>query len=294
MATTYNNIEVDNLNIFYREAGRKDAPTILLLHGFPSSSHMFRDLIPQLAGELHVVAPDYPGFGYSDAPTPAEFSYTFDHLADIVEKFVDAVGLKQFSIFVQDYGAPVGFRLATRRPESITGIITQNGNAYVEGISAAFDPVKPFWENRNAETEIPVRGLLKLEATIFQYTHGTRDPKLINPDSYTFDQHFLNRSGNDLIQLELLHNYPMNIARYPEWHAYFRQHQPPTLAVWGKHDPFFAPAGAESYKRDLPNAEVHLLDTGHFALEDHCEEIANRIIEFLRKHQPSWETTSHV
>ena len=280
--TTYRYSNVRGRNLFYREAGSKDSPTIVLLHGFPSSSHMFRDLIPQLADKFHVIAPDYPGFGYSDAPSTSEFKYTFDNLAAHVEELLfKNLGLKQFSIYVQDYGAPVGYRIASQHPEAIQSIVVQNGNAYAEGIGGAFDPMKPFWLKRTAETEKPVRALLAKETTMFQYTHGVKDPNQISPDSYTVDQLFLDRQGNDAIQLDLLYNYQSNVALYDRWHEYFRNRQPRMLIVWGKNDPFFTVAGANAYLRDIPKAEVHLLDTGHFALEDHCDFIAERIREFL-------------
>jgi pimeloyl-ACP methyl ester carboxylesterase len=273
---------VRGINLFYREAGSKASPTIVLFHGFPSSSHMFRDLIPQLADKFHVIAPDYVGFGYSDAPDVSKFEYTFDNLAAHVEELLFGVlGLKKFSIYVQDYGAPVGYRIASRHQDAIEGIVVQNGNAYLEGIGAAFDPMKPFWVNRNAETEKPVRDLLKKETTIFQYTHGTKDVSRISPDSYTLDQHFLDRPGNDAIQLNLLHNYQSNLALYDGWHDFFRKKQPKTLIVWGKNDPFFTVEGAQAYLRDIPKAELHLLDTGHFALEDSSEFIAQKIVKSL-------------
>lgn len=280
--TTYQRATVRGHSIFYREAGAKTSPAIVLLHGFPSSSHMFRDLIPQLAGKFHVIAPDYIGFGYSDAPEVSKFEYTFDNLAAHIEELLfGALGLKKFSIYVQDYGAPVGFRIAARHPDAIEGIVVQNGNAYAEGIGPAFDPMKPFWANRNAETEKPVRELLTLQTTIFQYTHGVQDVSRISPDAYTIDQHFLDRPGNDAIQLSLLHNYQVNLAHYNGWHEFFRAKQPRTLIVWGKNDPFFTVAGAEAYLRDIPKAELHLLDTGHFALEDSAEFIAQRIVKVL-------------
>ena len=279
---TYNRVSVKGLEVFYREAGPKDAPTIVLLHGFPSSSHMFRELIPQLADRFRVIAPDYIGFGYSAQPTASEFKYTFDNLTEHVEKLLfEVLGLRKFSIYVQDYGAPVGFRIATRRPEAIEGIIVQNGNAYVEGIGPAFEPLKPFWANRNTETEKAPRTLLTFETTRFQYTHGAKDPDRISPDSYAFDQHFLDRPGNDAIQLDLFHNYPSNVALYDEWHQYFRDKQPRTLIVWGQNDPFFTVEGAKAFLTDLPKAELHLLDTGHFALEEKSLYIADRILEFL-------------
>jgi pimeloyl-ACP methyl ester carboxylesterase len=280
--TTYHHATVRGLKLFYREAGSKDSPTLVLLHGFPSSSHMFRDLIPQLADKLHVIAPDYPGFGYSDAPAVRDFEYTFDNLAAHVEDLLfQNLGLKQFGIYVQDYGAPIGYRIASKHGDAIRGIVVQNGNAYAEGIGGAFDPMKPFWANRNAETEKPVRGLLTKEMTTFQYLHGVSDPERISPDSYTMDQLFLDRPGNDAIQLNLLHNYQSNVALYDRWHEYFRDRQPKMLILWGKNDPFFTIEGAKAYKKDLPNAELHLIDTGHFALEDSSAFIAERIRKFL-------------
>jgi pimeloyl-ACP methyl ester carboxylesterase len=280
--TTFQHAAVRGLKLFYREAGSKTSPTIVLLHGFPSSSHMFRDLIPQLAAKFHVIAPDYVGFGYSDAPETGKFDYTFDNLAAYVEELLFGVlGLKKFSIYVQDYGAPVGYRIASKHPDAIEGIVVQNGNAYAEGIGAGFDAMKPFWVNRNAETEKPVRELLKKETTVFQYTHGTKDVSRINPDSYTVDQFFLDRPGNDAIQLNLLHNYQSNLGRYDGWHEFFRKKQPKMLIVWGKNDPFFTVEGARAYLRDIPKAELHLLDTGHFALEDSSEFIAQQIVKFF-------------
>ena len=277
---TYQHATVRGLKMFYREAGSKDSPTIVLLHGFPSSSHMFRDLIPKLEDKFHIIAPDYIGFGYSDAPDVSQFEYTFDQLADYVEEllFVN-LGLKKFSIYVQDYGAPVGYRIAFRHQDAIDGIIVQNGNAYAEGISSGFDTMKPFWANRNAETEKPVRALLTKETTAFQYTHGVKDLSRISPDSYTVDQLFLDRPGNDAIQLNLLHNYQANLPHYDEWHEFFRSKQPKTLIVWGKNDPFFTVEGAKAYLRDLPKAQLHLLDTGHFALEDSSDFIAQQIVK---------------
>lgn len=280
--TTYNYAEVNDHKVFYREAGDRRASTIVLLHGFPSSSHMYRDLIPRLADNLHVIAPDYIGFGYSGAPNTSEFSYTFDNLAIHVEELLLSVlGLRKFSIYVQDYGAPVGYRIASKHPEAIEGIVVQNGNAYVEGIGSAFDPMKPFWANRNAETEKPVRALLTLETTAFQYTHGAKNIKQVSPDNWTFDQIFLDRPGNDAIQLDLLYDYQSNVRHYDEWHQYFRTNQPPMLILWGKSDPFFTVEGAKAYQRDLPKAELTLLDTGHFALEEEGDFIAERIKAFL-------------
>ena len=279
---TFQYAAVRGLKMFYREAGSKDSPTIVLLHGFPSSSHMFRDLIPKLADKFHIIAPDYIGFGYSDAPDVSKFEYTFDNLAAYIEEFLfETLALKKFSIYVQDYGAPIGYRIAFKHQDAIEGIIVQNGNAYVEGIGSAFDPMKPFWEKRTPETEAPVRGLLTPETTIFQYTHGVKDISRISPDSYTVDQHFLDRPGNDAIQLNLLHNYQSNLALYNGWHEFFRNKQPKTLIVWGKNDPFFTVEGAQAYLRDIPKAELNLLDTGHFALEDSCTFIAQKIFNFF-------------
>ncbi len=280
--TTYHHANVRGRKLFYREAGSEDSPTIVLLHGFPSSSHMFRDLIPQLADKLHVIAPDYPGFGYSDAPGVQDFEYTFDNLATHVEDLLfKNLGVKQFSIYVQDYGAPVGYRIASKHPDAIQSIVVQNGNAYVEGIGAAFDPMKPFWANRNSQTEQPVRNLLTKEMTMFQYTHGVSNPERISPDSYTLDQFFLDRLSNAAIQLDLLYNYQSNVALYDRWHEYFRKSQPRMLIVWGKNDPFFTVEGAKAYQRDIPKAELHLIDTGHFALEDSSGFIAERMRQFL-------------
>jgi pimeloyl-ACP methyl ester carboxylesterase len=280
--TTYNYADVDGHKMFYREAGDKNAPTIVLLHGFPTSSHMYRNLIPLLAKNLHVIAPDYIGFGYSDAPNAVDFTYTFDILATHVDRLLFGVlGLNKFTIYVQDYGAPVGYRIAAKHPQAIDAIIVQNGNASVEGIGGAFDPMKPFWANRNAETEKPVRALLTLETTTFQYTHGAKNPKRISPDNWTLDQIFLDRPGNDAIQLDLLHDYQSNLGLYDRWHECFRTSQPRTLILWGKNDPFFTVEGAKAYQRDLPKAELNLLDTGHFALEEEGDFIAERIKVFL-------------
>ena len=280
--TTYNHAEVNGHKMFYREAGDQDSPIIVLLHGFPSSSHMYRDLIPRLADQFRVIAPDYIGFGYSDAPKPGDFSYTFDNLAAQVEALLLSVlGLKKFSIYVQDYGAPVGYRIASKNPQAIEAIIVQNGNAYAEGIGSGFDAMKPFWAKRNVETEQPVRALLTLETTRFQYTHGTKNVKQISPDNWTFDQVFLDRPGNDAIQLDLLYDYQSNLGHYDRWHEYFRASQPRTLIVWGKNDPFFTVEGAKAYQRDLPKAELFLLDTGHFALEEEGDFIAEKIQAFL-------------
>jgi len=280
--TTYKHANVRGRNLFYREADPTNAPTIVLLHGFPSSLHMFRDLIPQLSDRSHVIAPDYVGFGYSDAPSTQEFEYTFDDLAVHVEDLLfKNLALKQFSIYVQDYGAPVGYRIASKHPHAIRSVVVQNGNAYKEGIGAAFDPMKPFWANRNLETEKPVRALLSKEMTLFQYTHGVTDSARISPDAYTLDQFFLDRLGNAAIQLDLLYNYQSNVALYDLWHEYFRSRQPRMLILWGKNDQFFTVEGAQAYQRDILNAELHLIDTGHLALEDFSSFIAERMRKFL-------------
>jgi pimeloyl-ACP methyl ester carboxylesterase len=282
--TTYHYATIQGHKIFYREAGSPTNPTLILLHGFPSSSHMFRDLIPQLACDFHVIAPDYLGFGYSDAPSATEFEYTFDNVTALIEELLFShLKLKSFSLYVQDYGAPVGFRIASRHPAAVEGVVVQNGNAYVEGISAAFEPLQPFWANRNAETEKAPRSLLTKQTTIFQYTHGAKNPEAISPDSYTFDQALLDRPGNDAIQLDLFHNYTSNVALYDAWHEYFRAKQPRMLIVWGQNDPFFTVAGAKAFLNDLPNAELHLIDGGHFLLEEHSEFVAGKIIRFLGK-----------
>jgi pimeloyl-ACP methyl ester carboxylesterase len=282
---TYNTLNIDNLEIFYREAGDPNKPTVLLLHGFPTSSHMFRNLIPLLADKYHVVAPDYPGFGYSSAPSVGEFSYTFDHLANIIEKFTFAKGLKKYSLYLQDYGAPVGYRLAVKYPERVQALIVQNGNAYEEGLRGFWNPLKAYWENSTEENANKLRDFLKVEATKWQYTHGTRNPNQISPDTWTFDQALLDRPGNQEIQLKLFLDYGSNPALYPKWQAYFRKHQPPTLIVWGKNDQIFPAEGAEPYKRDLKNIEFHLLETGHFALEEEGDRIAQLIQSFLEKQQ---------
>lgn len=283
--THYRTASVHGLDIYYREAGLPDRPTVLLLHGFPTSSHMFRELIPALAEDFHVIAPDYPGFGQSSAPDADKFAYTFDHLAEVMMAFLEKIGCTRFALFMQDYGAPVGFRIATRYPDWITALLVQNANAYIEGINMeAFAPVQPFWKNRTAETEAPVRGFLTAQTTKFQYTHGVRDVAAISPDTWLHDQALLDRPGNDRIQLALLHDYRNNPSRYAEWQDYLRKHQPPTLIAWGRNDPFFSEAGARAYLKDVPDAELHLLDTGHFALEEDGPLIAELIRDFLHNH----------
>lgn len=281
---TYHTTQVDGLKIFYREAGPKNAPALVLLHGYPSSSHMFRNLIPALSDKYHVIAPDYPGFGFSDSPSPEQYAFTFDHLADTVDHFLGQQGITKYSIYVQDYGAPVGFRLATRHPDRVQAIISQNGNAYDEGLAPFWaEFLYPYWKDPNPTTEAKVRQILTPDLTRFQYAQGFRNPEDVSPDSYTFDQMTLDHPGNDKVQLALFYDYRKNPPLYPAWHEYLRKYQPPVLAVWGKNDPVFLPAGAEAFAKDDPRTEVHLLDTGHFALEEDGELIAQYIRDFLAK-----------
>ena len=282
--TTYNTMTVDGLNIFYREAGAKDKPTIVLLHGYPASSHMYRDLMAELSDQFHLIAPDYPGFGNSDTPAIDQFEYNFDHLADITEHFLKQLNLTRFSLYVQDYGAPVGFRIATRHPDWIQALIVQNGNAYEEGLTPAWQASRDLWKERSEATEAPVRGFLARDTTIFFYTAGTRDRQNINPDNWNLDQYFLDRPENAAAQMELFYNYRINLEQYPQWHEYFRTHQPPTLIVWGRNDPFFGPEGAQAFQRDLKNIEVHLLDAGHFVLDEEGDAIADHIRRFIPAH----------
>jgi len=281
----YRTVTVDGLDIFYREAGPAAAPSILLLHGFPTSSHMFRDLIPLLADRFHLIAPDYPGFGFSSAPAPKQFRYTFDRLADVMQRFTDAVALKRYALYAQDFGGPVGFRLAARRPERVSALIIQNANAYDEGLSDGVrNVVLRVWRERTPETEAKLRTLFELPATMQQYFDGVLDASLVSPDAWQHAQWGMDRAGNKEIQFVLHANYGSNIDRYPEWHDYFRRHQPPTLIVWGKGDKVFTVAGAEAYSKDLKSIELHLLDAGHFALETHAAEIAAHIRRFLASH----------
>ena len=278
----YRTAKVDGLNLFYREAGPEDAPAIVLLHGFPASSHMFRDLIPMLATQYRVIAPDYPGFGYSDAPKAGEFEYTFDHLAEIVNRLLEQKGIHRYSIYIQDYGSPVGFRLATAHPERVQAIISQNGNAYDEGLSAFWgEYLRPYWKERNAETEGKMRGLLSLEATKMQYLTGVRDAEQVSPDAWQHDQALLDRPGIQEIQLDLFYDYRNNLTLYPAWHEYLRVKKPPVLLVWGKNDEIFIEPGARAFLQDQPDAELHLLDTGHFALEEDAETIGKLMLDFL-------------
>ena len=280
----YRTAKVDGLEIFYREAGAPDRPTLLLLHGFPTSSHMFRGLIPLLADRYHIIAPDYPGFGYSSMPSVKEFEYTFDHLALVVDHFTQTVGLKRYTIYVQDYGAPVGFRLATAHPDRITGIIVQNGNAYEQGLGKGMQPLLDYGADPSAANEKKLRQVLTVETTKFQYVHGVGDASRVDPDSWTVDQARLDRPGNAEIQLALFKDYRNNVALYPRWHDYFKSHQPPTLIVWGQNDPFFTVEGAKAYSQDNPKAQLHLLDTGHFVLDDQLDEAAGLIRTFLAAH----------
>ncbi|HXY52773.1 MAG TPA: alpha/beta hydrolase [Terriglobales bacterium] len=277
----YQHATVDGLNIFYREAGSKTAPTILLLHGFPTSSHMFRNLIPTLADHYHVIAPDLPGFGFSDAPDRKQFRYTFENLANTIDKFTQTIGLERFAIYVFDYGAPVGLRLALAHPERITAIISQNGNAYEEGLSEGWNPIQTYWKQPNAENRAALRKFLNPEATKWQYSYGVQDTTLLAPEAYELDSALLRRPGNDEIQLDLFLDYASNVALYPKFQEYFRSQRPPLLAVWGKSDPFFLPRGAEAFQRDNAGAEVHFFDSGHFALETHAQEIGSAIHNFL-------------
>jgi len=284
---------VEGNKVFYREAGSKTAPTILLLHGFPTSSHMFRDLIPLLADAYHVVAPDLPGFGFSDAPDRKKFVYTFDHLASVIDGFTQAIGLDPYAMYIFDYGAPVGLRLALARPERITAIISQNGNAYEEGLSQGWNPIQKYWKEPTVANRAALRDFLKPEATKSQYFYGVQDVTLVAPESYELDSTLLARPGNDEIQLDLFLDYASNVALYPKFQDYFRTNRPPLLAVWGKSDPFFLPQGAEAFKRDNPSAEVRFYDAGHFALETHAREIANAIRDFLGSKLPRQALTAH-
>lgn len=282
MKVSHQTISVDGQTIFYREAGNKEkTPTILLLHGFPTSSHMFRNLIPALADKFHLIAPDYPGFGNSSMPTVDEFQYTFDHLAEIVEKFIELMRLEKYSMYVMDYGAPIGYRLAAKHPERIEALIVQNGNAYDEGLREFWEQLKAYWREPNEKNKDALRKLLTLEATKWQYTNGVKNENTISPDNWLLDQSLLDRPGNKEIQLQLFSDYKSNPPLYPRWQEYFRKYQPPTLVVWGRNDFIFPKEGAISYQGDLKNIEVHLLNTGHFALEEDGELIAELISRFL-------------
>ena len=282
--THFKTIKVSGQDIFYREAGAKDAPTIVLLHGFPTSSHMYRNLIPKLAESYHVIAPDYPGFGNSSMPSVDEFEYSFDNLAKITETFLNKVGVEEYSLYLMDYGAPVGFRIAAKHPERVQGLIIQNGNAYDEGLRDFWKPIKAYWKDKTAANgKVLADNLLTIAATEWQYTNGARNVETISPDNWIVDQAKLDRPGNQAIQLELFYSYGTNPALYPEWQKYFRTHQPPTLLVWGKGDYIFPEEGAHPYKRDLNNLDFHILDTGHFALEEDGDVIAEYINNFMEK-----------
>jgi len=284
---TYNTVAVDGVDMFYREAGPKDAPVLVLLHGFPTSSHMFRNLIPQLADKYRVIAPDYPGFGHSAMPDRSKFSYTFDNYAQVVDKLIRQLGVNRYALYVMDYGAPVGFRLASKNPDQVTALIVQNGNAYNEGLEQFWDPIKAYWGTGKSSEREAIRWLTSLAATKWQYTNGVKDASLVSPDTWTMDQALLDRPGNSEIQLDLFYDYRTNIPLYPQWQTYFREHKPATLVLWGKNDAIFVAAGAAPYKGDIPNTEVHLFDTGHFALETHGHEIAKLIREFLGRNLKS-------
>ena len=277
-AIHYRTVKVDGRNVFYREAGEATAPKLLLLHGFPTAGHMFRDLIPLLADRFHVVAPDLPGFGNSDMPHKTN---TFDQIAETIDGFTETIGFDRYAVYVFDYGAPTGFRLAVKNPDRITAIISQNGNAYEEGLSEGWNPIRAYWQDASPANREAIRAFLKPETTVWQYTHGVSEPTSVSPDGYTLDNFYLSRPGVADVQLDLFGDYKSNVALYPKFQEYFRTHKPPLLAVWGKNDPFFLPPGAEAFKRDIPNATVRFLDTGHFALETHATEIAAAIRDFF-------------
>jgi pimeloyl-ACP methyl ester carboxylesterase len=286
MTTTYRTASVNGLNVFYREDGDPKLPTVLLLHGFPTSSHMYRELIPALADRYHVVAPDLPGFGFSDAPSRTNFTYTFDHLAEVIDKLTEVLGLGRYAVYVFDYGAPIGFRLAVRHPERITALISQNGNAYLEGLSEGWNPIQAYWKDPSPQNRAALRAFLKPDAIRWQYRHGVAKPERLSPDAWTLDSALLARPDNDEIQLDLFGDYQSNVALYPKFQDYIRARLPPLLAVWGKNDPFFLPAGAEAFRRDNPDAEIHLLDAGHFALESEAPKIATIMRDFLARKLP--------
>lgn len=280
-AVTMEKMEIDGLSIAYREAGDPDNPTVLLLHGFPTSSHMFRELIPELAAKYHVIAPDYPGFGASDMPDAANYDYSFANAADIVTQLIDAKGVDDYAVYLMDYGAPVGYRMFAEHPERVTGFIIQNGNAYAEGLRDFWDPIKAYWAEPSSENGDALRGFLTMEATVWQFTHGVGDVSKISPDNYWHVQYLLDRPGNQEVQLEMFLDYGTNVDEYEKWQAMFREHQPPALIVWGQNDHIFPAEGAHPYLKDLKDVEFHLLDTGHFALEEYGEVIAAEILDFL-------------
>jgi pimeloyl-ACP methyl ester carboxylesterase len=277
----FRKVDVDGIKVFYREAGPKDALTILLLHGFPTAGHMFRDLIPKLADRFRLVAPDLPAFGQSDMPKRGAFTYTFENIANVIDRFTEVIGLHRFAMYVFDYGAPVGFRLAVRHPDRVTALISQNGNAYEEGLSAGWNPIRAYWQEPSQANREALRSFLAPETTRWQYTQGVPDVTAVSPDGYSLDNFYLARPGADEIQLDLFGDYKSNVALYPTFQNYFRTHKPRFLAVWGKNDPFFLPQGAEAFRHDIPDAKVHFFDTGHFALETHATEIAATIRDFF-------------
>jgi pimeloyl-ACP methyl ester carboxylesterase len=278
---SYNKVNIDGLDIFYREAGPKNAPVLLLLHGFPTSSHMFRNILPELSDRWRLIAPDLPGFGQSDMPDRAKFTYSFDNVARVIDRFTEVMGLNRFALYVFDYGAPTGFRIAMWHPERIAAIISQNGNAYEEGLSEGWNPIQKYWKDPSKENREALRDFLKPGTTVWQYTHGVPDLTMVSPDGYGLDNLYLARPGMDEVQLDLFGDYKSNVALYPAFQEYFRTHKPPFLAAWGKNDPFFLPPGAEAFKRDIPQAIVQFFDTGHFALETHSIEICAAIRRFL-------------
>jgi pimeloyl-ACP methyl ester carboxylesterase len=278
-AIKYRSANVEGVNVCYRESGPSGAPKLLLLHGFPTASHMFRDLIPLLADRYHLVAPDLPGFGKSDMPARG---HTFDRIAETIDRFTESIGFDRYAVYVFDYGAPTGFRLAVKHPERITAIISQNGNAYEEGLSDAWDPIRAYWQDASQKNREALRSFLAAESIYWQYTHGAPDPTVVSPDGYSLDTFYMARPGAAEVQLDLFGDYQSNVALYPSFQEYFRTYKPPFLAAWGKNDPFFLPQGAEAFKRDIPNAVVRFFDTGHFALETHAAEIASTIREFAR------------
>ena len=294
-AASIHRIDADGVRVFYRAAGDPTAPVLLLLHGFPASSFMFRDLIPRLANHYRVIAPDLPGFGFTEVPAKRRYGYSFDGLALTLEAFTQALRLDRYALYVFDYGAPAGFRLAMRHPDRVTAIVSQNGNAYEEGLGDAWGPIRQYWASPTAENrEVLRKNILNLEGTRWQYTHGVMNPESVPPESYTLDATLLERPGNKDIQLDLFLDYASNLKLYPSFHEYFRKSRPPLLAIWGRNDPFFIPAGAEAFRKDLPNATVEFLDTGHFALETHAMEIAAAMKAFLKVHATAGDATAPV
>jgi pimeloyl-ACP methyl ester carboxylesterase len=286
--TSVHRVEADGVQVFYRSAGNAEKPLLLLMHGFPASSFMFRNLIPRLADQYHVIAPDLPGFGFTEVPEKRKYTYSFETLTTTIEAFINVLGLKKYSIYVFDYGAPTGLRLALRHPERVTSIISQNGNAYEEGLGDAWGPIRTYWSQPTpANREVIRKNILNFEGTRWQYTHGVANPEVVEPESYTLDAALLERPGNKDIQLDLFLDYESNVKLYPKFQEYFRRSKPSLLAIWGKNDPFFIPAGAEAFRKDLPNAQVRFLDTGHFAIETHVVEIAVAIKEFLNSNEAS-------